>query len=114
MEEKKKIRKILDSSLDIEGSVDDAIEKLKDLKETFENQYEIIGINKDHDGDTAYWEVFGERLETDEEAQERIENELRRTQNVEEREYNQYLKLRDKFRPRELKENLDDLLEKKE
>jgi hypothetical protein len=90
---------ITDITYELEGSLEDAIDGLQELKDRYESKYLSLSITietyyapYDHDGyPKAY--LKGEREETDEEYEAR----LAQVQKYKDREREQYEKLKEKF-----------------
>jgi len=71
---KKYINVRLEYELSLEGSIDDAIEKLIKIKEAgIEAMFQNITIINAGDEDTPDYVCYGDRLETDDEYDRRVE-----------------------------------------
>lgn len=72
----KKILEIDDQKL-FEGTLDQVMSRLGELKRKYNSQYDKLFIKADVDYDHTSWELFGERLETDEECAGRLDKEAK-------------------------------------
>jgi DNA repair exonuclease SbcCD ATPase subunit len=102
--EKKVIKKYLGNSLryKLTKSLDEAIVALRELRNEFDGEYDNLKIIID--GEPEGWDscsvcvdLIGERLETAEEFNKRVELEYRRYQNEWDRERKHYEYLKKKF-----------------
>jgi hypothetical protein len=93
--------------LDFKGTVEEAIETLQLLKAEWGEKYPELYIEKCYGDDTAWFILTGRRDETDAELAERQMKHDEEAKILEEKRYKDFLKLRDEFRPRLLKEGLE-------
>jgi hypothetical protein len=92
-----KVRKNLSNHLEeLEGSLDDAIQYLKSLKEKY-SQYENLCFTVDYDWNNKQLYLLGFIDETDAEYESRINREKKIQIDDERREREQYEKLKAKF-----------------
>jgi hypothetical protein len=95
--EKQKTRDLLDGSFDFEGSIDDLIHRLKITKTLYGDRYSRFFFEMDYVGEYRCYQLFGEREETDEEAERRVAAANKRKQAQTEREAALYEVLKAKF-----------------
>ena len=81
--------------LDLDGPLDDVIARLQDFQEKYKD-YEGVRIDEDHSYEGGYTYSL-QRLETDEEDEQRLANEAEWTKRKEDREVAEYERLKAKF-----------------
>lgn len=83
--------------LDLEGTLDEAIKQLQSYKERY-SDYTNLRIVEDHVyEDGYYFDLYGDRLETDKEEANRLNAEKSRNERQLENERKQYEALKAKF-----------------
>ena len=106
--EKHRVNSRLEIYVDIDGdTIEEVIKKFQTFKEKY-NNYDKLYLEKD----AGEWELWGERDETEEELEERRQQAEAYKQEHEDQEYANFLKLRERFKARLLKDNLEDLINK--
>jgi hypothetical protein len=88
----------------------EAIEMLQKHKEEYEGTWARLYLDKDYGDDRSWYNLMGEREETDKEAQDRYDQNEQYRKTQEEREWKEYIRLKEKLGPRILKENLDKIV----
>jgi len=109
--EKQTVRNTLITEIDFEMELHEAIEMLQKYQEEYKDVWSRLYLDKDYDSDRSWYNLIGEREETDEEAQKRYDRDEEYRKTREDREYKQYLELKEKLGPRILKENLDKIIQ---
>ena len=105
-----KIRKLIKSDFDLDGSFQENIKIMQEMLERY-NDEGILLLIKDGDGESSWYDVYLEREETPEEIQAKIIKTEARKKQIEENEFQNFLKLKEKFRGRILEEKLDKIVE---
>jgi len=99
--QKQKKRDLLDGSYDFEFSIDSLINNLQLAKELYGDKYSHLYFEKDYGNDYTYYQLLGEREETDEEAKIRVENANKRKEAQDKQDAALYERLKAKFEPKQ-------------
>jgi hypothetical protein len=99
--QKQKRQDLIDGGYDFEFSIDSLINNLQLLKEIYGSKYSRLYFKKDCGYDYTYYQLIGEREETDEEAKIRVENANKRKEAQDKQDAALYERLKAKFEPKQ-------------
>lgn len=89
---------VTDLTSSLEGSIPGAIAYLDSLYEDNKDTYDSIYIENDGGYDYQYLSLFGSRLETDAEYQNRVDKEMARLEKERAKDLKEYEKIKKKYK----------------